>query len=281
VGVSMITNKLIKQGIDYILQHLEEEISIDDVANHCHFSKYYFSRIFKAETGESIYGFIKRLRMEQSAVRLKLEKDKSITDIGVNYGYSSSNYSSVFKKHHRLSPVEFRKGVDVTYIIHPFYPNNLARFQSFEEYDQQITIKELPDFVVIYERHIGNYIELDKNWREFTEKYKDYFREDTLLIERFYDDPAITRVEQCLYDICMTVDENCSMDNVITIPGGKFVIYRFDGLIKDIFIAFQGVFNIWLADSGYEMDERYGLDIYRDIDRAHMHVVMDLCIPIK
>lgn len=100
-------------------------------------------------------------------------------------------------------------------------------------------------------------------------------------MERFYDDPSITGVEQCLYELCMTVDQNCSLDNVTIIPGGKFAIFRFEGLIQDIFAAFQGVFTVWLPESGYEMRESYGLDIYRDLNRESMQVIMDLCIPIK
>ena len=277
----MITNELVVQSIDYIMRHLDEEISIEDVAKECHFSKYYFSRVFKAETGESIYSFIKRLKMEQSALRLKIEKDKTITDVGFDYGYSPSNYSSAFKKHHNISPVEFRKKVKTTTAQHPFYKERIEKFQTFEEYNQKINICELDDFNVIYERRIGNYIELEKNWFDFTEKYKEYLTEDTLLIERSYDDPSITKIEQCLYDICMTVDQSCQLENVTVIQGGKFAVYRFDGFVKDIFMAFQGIFNIWLANSGYEMDERYGLDIYREVDCQTMHVVMDLCVPIK
>lgn len=277
----MITNELINKSIDYIIRHLDEEITIEDVADYCHFSKYYFSRVFKSETGESIYAFIKRLRMEQSAINLKLEKDKSITDIGLDYGYSSSNYSSAFKNHHSISPIEFRKDLNTDCLPHPFYPEKLAKLKSFEEYDRDIQLQEIDDFVVIYERHIGNYIELGKNWNEFIEKYKEYLKKDTLLLERFYDDPSITSIDQCLYDLCITVDENCSADNVTIIPGGKFAVYRFNGLVEDIFASFQGVFKDWLACSGYEMDERYGIDIYRDIDRENMRVIMDLCIPIK
>ncbi len=277
----MIKNELVNQSIDYIMQHLDEEISIEDVAYHCHFSKYYFSRVFKAATGESIYAFIKRLKMEQSAFRLKVEKEKSITDIGYDYGYSPSNFSSVFKKHNHLTPAEFRKEKNTTCAPHPFYPDRLARFQSFAEYNQKIQIQDLDDLVVIYERHLGNYSELGKNWRDFTEKYQEYLKEDTLLLERSYADPAIASVDHCLYDICMTVDRNCLLANVTTIQGGKFAVYRFDGLIHDIFPAFQGMLNIWLANSGYAMDERYGLDIYRAIDRENGHVVMDVCIPVK
>ena len=277
----MITNELVNQSIDYIMQHLDDEITIEDVANYCHFSKYYFSRIFKAETGESIYAFIKRLKMEQSALRLKIEKEKSITDIGFDYGYSPSNYSSVFKKHHNISPAEFRKGVNTSYVHHPLYPENPAKLKSFEECNKQISIQVLDDFFVIYERHLGNYIDLGNDWCTFTEKYTNYLTKDTLLIERSYDDPSITSVDQCLYDICMTVDKSCSLDNVTIIKGGKFAVYRFEGFIHEIFVAFQGIFNIWLPNGNYEIDERYGFDIYRAVDSEKMHVVMDLCIPIK
>lgn len=277
----MISNELVIKSIDYIMSHLDEEISIEDVASYCYLSKYYFSRIFKAETGESIYAFIKRLKMEQSAFKLKVEKDKSITDIGYDYGYSPSNYSSAFKKHNNISPAEFRKGKYEECVVNPFYKYKLASFQSFEEYDKQIRIQEFDDFMVVHERHIGSYLELRKNWHDFIEKYKAYLKEDTLLIERSYADPSVTGVDQCLYDICMTVDKNIPFDNVTTIKGGKFAVYRFHGFVQDIFAAFQGMFNVWLTKSGYEMEERYGIDIYRAINWEDMHVVMDLCIPIK
>ena len=275
----MITNELVKQSIDYIMRHLDEEISIDDVADYCHFSKYHFSRVFKAETGESIYAFIKRLKMEHSAVRLKIEKDKSITDVGFDYGYSPSNYSS--KKHHVISPSEFRKAMNTTCGLHPYYPDKHARFQSFEEYEKQIVIEEMEEFKVISERYIGNYIELGKNWSDFIDKYKDYYKEDTLLIERSYNDPSITSADQCVYDICMTVNKNGAIDHVTSIQGHKYAVYRFAGLIQDIFGAFLGIFNIWLPNSRYEMNERYCLGIYRTLDIEKMQVVMDLCIPIK
>lgn len=240
-----------------------------------------FAACSKPPQEKGVYAFIKRLKMEQSAIEMKLGKDKSITEIGLYYGYSSSNYSSAFKKHHHLAPAEFRKTVNSSCAPHPFIPEQLARFQSFEAYDQQMEIREMADLRVIYERHLGNYLDLGENWLTFTAKYQADINTDTLLIERFYDDPSITSVGQCLYDLCITVAGNCQLENVTTIEGGKFAVYRFDGLIKDIYETLQGIFNIWLPNSRYEMDERYGLDIYRKIDRENNHVIMDLCIPVK
>ena len=81
-----ITNEAINHAIDYILEHINEDLSVDDVAAHCHFSMYHFSRMFKAETGESIYAFMKRLKLEQSAFRLKVEPKRAVTDIGYEFG---------------------------------------------------------------------------------------------------------------------------------------------------------------------------------------------------
>lgn len=289
----MIKNEVVHKAINYILSHLDEDITIEEVANHCHFSKYYFSRIFKEETGESIYSFAKRMRLEQSAINLKLETKKSATDIGADYGYSASNYSTAFKKHHHRSPAEFRKEINPSCILHPYHKGALTQFKSFEEYDEEISIAEMEDFFVLYERHLGNYLELGDNWSSFREKYKIFQGENTLFIERFYDDPSITDVNQCLYDICMTgekdfienreveTDFNSASASTMTIQGGKFAVYRFIGAVNDIFTAFQGVFNTWLPRSGYEMDERYGLDIYREMDNEKKQVIVDLCIPIK
>ena len=277
----MIKKELINQSIDYIIQHFNQDISVKDVADHFHFSEYYFSRSFKEVTGESVYGFIKRLKMDQSAVDLKLVKDKPITEIGLDYGYSSSNYSSAFRKHHHISPAEFRKSTNVTGMQNPFYPEGLSGFDTYEDYAGRIQIQELEDVLVIYERSIGNYFELKKKWFQFMDKYQDCLDENTLLIERFYDDPAITGLDSCIYDICMSTDESCGMENITTIKGGKFVVYRFAGKIHDIFCDIQGIFSVWLPASGYVMDERYGMNIYRKIDRDNEYVIMDLCIPVK
>ncbi|GAA0084737.1 GyrI-like domain-containing protein [Clostridium sp. CTA-7] len=277
----IIKKSLINKSIEYILQHIDEDIYIEDVANHCNFSKYHFSRMFKEETGVSIYSFIKRIKMDQSAVSLKVEKDKTITDIGVNYGYSSSNYSSAFSKQYSICPVEFRKAMNSTGVANPFCPSEYNTFKSFEYYDENIIIQNLTDFKVIYERYIGNYSDIGVNWDSFMKRYKAYIKSDTLLIEKSYDDPAITQLDKCIYDLCITVGKDVELENVTMIKGGKFAVYRFNGFIHDIFVTFQGVFNIWLPLSGYKRDERYGLGIYHNIDRKNNHVAMDLCIAIK
>lgn len=106
---AVICAAVINQAMNFIFEHLDEEITVDDVARHCCYSRYHLMRMFKEHTDEAIYQFMKRLRLERSAWRLKVEKEKSIAEIGVNYGYSSSNFATAFKKHLNMSPIDYRK----------------------------------------------------------------------------------------------------------------------------------------------------------------------------
>lgn len=277
----MDKKELINQSIEYILQHLNEDIGVKDVADHFHFSEFYFNRVFKAVTGENVYGFIKRLKMDQSAIDIKLKKSKTITDIGLDYGYSPSNYSTAFRQHHCASPTEFRKSTSVVSINNPFHPEKIEHFQSYQDYASKIKFQEIEDFIVIYERMIGDYYELKEKWFQFMDTYKDYIKEDTLMIERFYDDPVIASLNSCICDLCITANKNCTLENVVKIKGGRFATYHFEGQISDIFYTLQGIFSVWLPKSGHEMSERYGLNVYRNIDWNNDSVIMDLYIPIK
>ena len=277
----MNRKELINQCMDYIMQHLDEELSLEIVADRFYMSKYHFGRIFKEETGETLYAFIKRCKIDQSAIDMKLNPARAITDIGLDYGYSSSNYSSVFRKHHDISPAMFRKSIPLDSMQVPFARERVVHFKTAEEYDARIQIQELNDLFVIYERFIGNYVDIEKNWYWFLEKYKAFLNEKTILAERFYNDPAVTKPAQCICDICMTAEQDCGEEHVMWIGGGKCIVYHFDGEIKDIFETLQGIFSVWLPQSGYTMEKRYGLNIYQHIDRDNHRVIMDLCIPVS
>lgn len=277
----MDKRRLVDESIDYIMEHLEEDLSLDVLAAHFYISKYHFDRIFKEKTGESIYAFIKRCKIDESAIAIKLDPEKAITEIGLEYGYSPSNFSSVFKKRHATSPTGFKRSSPIRSKTVPFDPERVACFKTAEEYDTRIEIQERNGFFVLYERYIGDYKDIEANWYRFLDRYEAFFSEKTVLAERLFNDPAVTGPTQCICDICMSVEEDCGLDNVMWLKGGRWAVYPFDGKIEDIYEALQGVFSVWLPQSGYKMRERYGLDLYHQIDLEDHRVVMDLCIPVE
>ena len=114
--------------------------------------------MFKEHTDEALYQFIKRVRLERSAWRLKVEKGKSISEIGADYGYSSSNFATAFKKHLNLSPADFRKKSEQM-VQQSSFSHGIS-MDELEEAEKLITIEQLPEYLVVYERKKGNYHDL-------------------------------------------------------------------------------------------------------------------------
>ncbi|MEG0283536.1 MAG: AraC family transcriptional regulator [Erysipelotrichales bacterium] len=102
--------RLINKTEDYINNHLDENITLDDLAQNIHLSKYHFHRIYTKYSDETIKQFIIRTKMERSAIFLTTRQDLSISEIAQRYGYSdSSAYNKAFKRYFNLSPIAFRK----------------------------------------------------------------------------------------------------------------------------------------------------------------------------
>lgn len=298
----MLENQIINKAIDYIFSHAGEELSVEKISDFCGYSKFYLERLFKAETGESIYGFIKRCKVELSAFRLKVEKDRSITEIGGDYGYSPSNYAVLFRNHFNKTPAQFRKDIVEKSFYHPFFHIKDNKIETYEECCKKIRIESLPDYFVLYERHKGNYHTLKDDWCNFMKRYEGFYTEKSLFIECTKNDPSITNPDDCIYDICMTVDpedprlKNAvqktaaagitsragipTVPNTMTLEGGKFAIYRYEGYPQQIYSAYQSFFCNWLAETGNHVDSRMGFDIYRRFDKDTLYMELDICIPI-
>lgn len=277
----IITNEIVNQAIDFILEHAGEEMTLEDVAEHCHFSKYYFSRLFKEQTGESVYGYIKRVKLEQSAFCLKTQRQRSITQISADYGYSASNYSSAFKLHYQMTPIDFRRNSYRKSMRHPFFHHEKWEIESFEECNRNITIEQVPDYYVIYERRFGSYERLSGDWDGFQRKYQNYVTEQTTFLERTWDDPAVTQADNCLYDICMSVSEACQLQNTAWIRGGKCIVYHFKGHAKHIYAAYQTIFLVWMPKTSYQLDESRSIfDVYHRVDCDTMYMELDICLPV-
>ena len=72
----------------HIQHHLDEAVSLDELAALAHFSPYHFHRIFRGMVGESVMEHVRRLRLERAAHRLKFS-DEPITRIAFEAGYET------------------------------------------------------------------------------------------------------------------------------------------------------------------------------------------------
>lgn len=92
---------------DYIMEHLQEDISLSDLARAAHFSPWYSARIFKELTQLAPAEYIRRLKLSKSAIRLRDEKVKVI-DIAFDSGFNSvDGYQRAFYKEFGCNPKTF------------------------------------------------------------------------------------------------------------------------------------------------------------------------------
>lgn len=280
----VIRNEVINKAITYIFEHLDEDITVDDVAKHCAYSKYHLMRMFKEDTEEALYQFIKRIRFERSALRLKIDKVSSITEIGEDFGYSASNFATAFKKHLKLSPADFRRNSEKIAESSAFF-HGLSMGQA-EENEGLITTEWLEDLLVVYERRKGNYHNLDYEWCDFIKKYEYLISDDTLYLDCTIDDPSITDENQCMYELCQTVsyDHPALKERpeilLHKFEGGKYGVYHFKGYPRFLFMVYQEVFCRWLTKTGNRLEmNKPILDIYRKVGEDG-YMEMDICFPL-
>lgn len=279
-----IRSTVINKAITYIFDHLDEEITVEDVARHCCYSKYHLMRMFKENTDEALYQFIKRVRLERSAWRLKVEKDKSISEIGVDYGYSSSNFATAFKKHLNVTPAYFRKQSEQ--LVQQSSFSHGISLDELEGSENLITVEQLNPLLVVYERRKGNYHDLPGEWCRFVRKYAHLASEDTIYIECTIDDPSITDENSCMYELCQTIqpDHPALKENSVifthTFDGGKYAVYHHKGFPQFLFMEYQEVFCRWLSKTGNQLDNRPIFDIYHLV-REDGYMEIDICFPLK
>ncbi len=93
----------------YINTHFHDNISIDDVCEAVHMSKYHFCRKFKEQTGQTFMEYLLKTRIVQ-ATEFLTKTDMPVGDISDRCGFSSVSYfCRVFKEHTGKSPLQFKK----------------------------------------------------------------------------------------------------------------------------------------------------------------------------
>jgi len=99
---------IVKRVQEIVSGGLGEDVSVKSIADRVYLHPVYLSKIYKAETGESLGDYIIRMRMERAHYLLK-NTHKKIYEITSELGYQNPQYfSKMFKKFFGMTPNEFR-----------------------------------------------------------------------------------------------------------------------------------------------------------------------------
>jgi len=101
-------NSSIISAIEYIDNNLDKRLTLDQVSGKVYLSDYYFSKLFKRETGLSFSVYLNARKIQQAMILLK-GSDKSVKVISDELGFTRLSYfSQTFKKYTGYAPTKYR-----------------------------------------------------------------------------------------------------------------------------------------------------------------------------
>ena len=107
-GGRIVESEVITASMTYINNHYKQDLSLEDVAEFAGFSRYYFSRSFKKQTGYSFKDYLCEKRL-QVATDLLIRTDKSMKDVAAESGFGSvATFNRVFREKKGCTPTQFR-----------------------------------------------------------------------------------------------------------------------------------------------------------------------------
>ena len=160
----------IRTAIDYMEEHLKDNISAQDVADQVYLSPFFLQRGFSLMTGYGIGEYIRNRRLYQAALDLKNTDDKVI-DIAYAYCYETpESFTKAFSRFHGVTPSQARDGATVR----TFLPLTVKlQVQGGDQMNYKITTM-FPFKVIGFQKVFDNdtaYQEIPKFWDEICEKY--------------------------------------------------------------------------------------------------------------
>ena len=160
----------IRTAIDYMEEHLTDDISAQDVADRVYLSPFFLQKGFSLMTGYGIGEYIRNRRLYQAARDLK-ETDDKVIDIAFRYGYETpESFTKAFSRFHGPTPSQVLGGA----AINTFLPLKIKlSIQGGNQMDYKIT-PMFPFKVIGFQKEFDNetaYAEIPKYWDEICEKY--------------------------------------------------------------------------------------------------------------
>lgn len=262
-------------AIDYIEEHLNDEISYEMAADLACCSNYHFQKMFSCIVGIPLGEYIRRRRLTCAA--LDLQNGKKVIDIACKYGYDSPTaFNRAFRSIHGIAPSFARKEGTAL----KAYPRIRFQISIKGANEMEYRIESKPAF-----RIVGVKRSLDKD-------IETNFRDVPKFWEEISSGPVIGHIIALmngepagLLGVCGTSDCDGSWNYYIAVastlpcpdamtefqvPACTWAIFPGKGeMPKAIQDIERRAVMEWLPTSGYEYADAPDIEVYFDLEPDH------------
>ncbi|MGE7689506.1 AraC family transcriptional regulator [Lysinibacillus sp. NPDC097214] len=281
----------IQKAINYIEEHLLDDITMEQIAREVNSSVFHFQRTFSILTDMSIADYIRRRRLTLAAQEL-INTEQKVIDLAYKYGYDSPEaFTKAFRKQHHITPSEARK--------------KQGQLQSYNRLVIQVSLKGAePMKYKIVEKEKFQVVGVKRT-------YNHQNGENTIEIPKFWDEINGEGMDQQLFSlnngdikgvlgVCVpnaSEQKNGFMDYWIAtdhignvpenlmameVPASKWVVFEVHGPMPDAMQkTWKQIYSEWFPSNPYEPTGTAELEVYSDEDPFSPDLYSEIWIPIK
>ena len=266
--------KRLNAAINYIEEHITEEIDLKEVGKVAGCSAYHFQRMFTYMAEMSLSEYIRRRKMSLAAVDLLA--GKKVIDVSVRYGYDSPTaFNRAFKNTHGIAPSKVsEEGVSIK-SYPPIHFHISVKGDS--EMNYRIVKREAFKIVGI---SMPLEKELEKNFEKLPQMWGKAHTDGTipkLLPLMNPQMPGIMGVSTCNNEeawryyiaVATTMDTPTEFEEY-EIPAFTWAVFSGEGAGTSIQELECRIVKEWLPTSGYEYADGPDVEVYLNDDPTKM-----------
>ncbi|WP_066298820.1 AraC family transcriptional regulator [Bacillus sp. FJAT-29937] len=282
----------IQKAIDYMEDHLHEDITIDEIAKQANASAFHFQRTFTILTDISVGEYLRRRRLTLAAQDLSRTNCK-IIDLAYKYGYDTPEaFTKAFRRQHGVSPTEARKYMGKL----KFYERLIIQVILKGAEPMKYNVLERDGFQVVgIKREFSivngeNLLGIPKLWDEVLndgtcEKVARLNNGQIkgvlgVCADKIGDGPS----GAIDYWVAAEYDGNAAEGFLtLDIPAAKWVVFEVHGPMPEAMQkTWKKIYSEWFPTSGYEHAEGVPqLEVYPDDDASSSDYYSEIWIPVK
>lgn len=260
----------LNQSMNYIEEHLTDEIDYEQLGRIACCSAYHYQRMFTYMAGITLAEYIRRRKMSLAAVDLQGGNEK-IIDVAEKYGYRSPTaFNRAFQSFHGITPSSVKnKGVSVK----SFSPIVFSvTVKGATEMNYRIVTKDSFSIIGIsrpLDREIeNNFMVVPKMWQDAVENgtiqklagLMDAAPMGLLGVSICNDE------EQWKYFIAVSSTKESDEFEKYVVPASMWAIFAGTGTSRSIQELEQRIITEWLPASGYEYANAPDIEVYLNPD---------------
>lgn len=236
---------------DYIYAHLDDDLSLDRLADVSGFSPYHWHRIYRAVRGETAAQTVRRLRLERAATMLA-QNAWPLERIARRAGFTSADaFSRAFQRAYDRTPGRFRSD-------RAGGPNGTGGSRrpavmpdAESPTPHPVRVEERPERRLAVAEHRGSYMGIGRAFARVVDRMG--LRKPMVAI--YEDDPdavpeaALRAVAGAVVGPEAEVPEDLETR---VVPAGRYAVMRYTGPYSSMHAAYLWLYGQWLPTSGHE-----------------------------